>query len=57
VRSDSAPFATLIADVPAEHENTLFQSWHDWFAWLAASLFAIVLGRVITASIALWSGR
>jgi apolipoprotein N-acyltransferase len=49
-RSDSAPFATLIADVPAEHHTTLFQSWHDWFAWVAVGLLAIVLGRMVTLS-------
>jgi apolipoprotein N-acyltransferase len=46
-RSDASPFATLIADVPAEHENTLFQKWQDWFAWLAVGLLAVVLGRVV----------
>jgi apolipoprotein N-acyltransferase len=45
-RSDAAPFATLIADVPAEHEPTLFQKWQDWFAWVAVGLLAIVLARV-----------
>jgi apolipoprotein N-acyltransferase len=39
-RSDSAPFATLVADVPAVHDTTIYVLLGDWFAWLAlASLF------------------
>jgi apolipoprotein N-acyltransferase len=52
-RSDSAPFATLLAEVPVEHENTLFQRWGDWFAWVAVGLFAMVIVRsalIIAAS-------
>lgn len=45
-RSDSAPFATLIADVPAEHHDTLYQHWGDWFAWLAMGLLAFLLVRL-----------
>jgi len=47
-RSDSAPFATLIADVPVGHETTLFQLWRDWFAWVSVGLFAFVIIRVVT---------
>ncbi len=39
-RSDSAPFATLLADVPAAHRPTLYARWGDWFAWLALAIFA-----------------
>jgi apolipoprotein N-acyltransferase len=46
-RSDSAPFATLIVDVPIGHETTLFQLWRDWFAWLAVGLFAFVIVRLV----------
>ena len=45
VRSDSAPFATLLVDVPAVHEWTLFQAWGNWFAWVAVGLLAIVVAR------------
>ncbi|MES2219335.1 MAG: nitrilase-related carbon-nitrogen hydrolase, partial [Acidobacteriota bacterium] len=31
-RSDSAPFATLIAKVPVAHAWTLYVRWGDWFA-------------------------
>jgi apolipoprotein N-acyltransferase len=44
-RSDSAPFATLIADVPAQHHATVYQRLGDWFAWLSLGLLAFVLVR------------
>ena len=44
-RSDSAPFATLLADVPAEHHRTLYQMFGDWFAWVSLGLLAFVLMR------------
>ena len=41
-RSDSAPFAALIADVPTTHATTLYLLLGDWFAWvaIAALVFA-----------------
>jgi apolipoprotein N-acyltransferase len=45
-RSDSAPFATLLADVPVGHERTLFQRWGNWFAWAAIAALALVLARL-----------
>jgi apolipoprotein N-acyltransferase len=45
-RSDSAPFATLLAEVPVGHETTLFQRWGDWFAWVAVGLFGVVIVRL-----------
>lgn len=43
-RSDSTPFATLVADVPAVHDTTLYVLLGDWFAWLALTtlVFALV---------------
>jgi len=43
-KSDSAPFATLMAEVPATHGTTLYLLLGDWFAWvvLATFLFALV---------------
>jgi len=43
-RTDSAPFASLLAEVPAVHSTTLYLLFGDWFAWLAvaALVFAIV---------------
>jgi apolipoprotein N-acyltransferase len=46
VASGSAPFTTLLADVPAGHEGTLFQLWGDWFGRCAILLLVIVLGRL-----------
>jgi apolipoprotein N-acyltransferase len=43
--SGAAPFATLLAEVPAGHNETLFQMWGDWFAWFAMALSAWVLVR------------
>ena len=43
-RSDATPFATLVADVPAVHDTTLYILLGDWFAWLALAtlVFALV---------------
>jgi apolipoprotein N-acyltransferase len=43
-RSDSAPFATLLADVPAGHDGTLYVLMGDWFPWfaLATLVFALI---------------
>ena len=40
-RSDSAPFATLLAEVPAAHVTTLYLRLGDWFAWLAIAIFTL----------------
>jgi len=48
-RSDAAPFATLVAEVPAAHRATFFLVAGDWFVWVAAGLLVWVLveiGRV-----------
>jgi apolipoprotein N-acyltransferase len=42
-RSDSADFATLVADVPAAHDATLYLLLGDWFAWLALMLLVFSL--------------
>jgi apolipoprotein N-acyltransferase len=42
-RSDSAPFATLLAEVPVAHASTLYVLWGDWFAWLSLAILVIVL--------------
>ena len=44
--SGAALFATLLAEVPAGHEGTLFQAWGDWFGWLAMALCAGALVRL-----------
>jgi apolipoprotein N-acyltransferase len=37
-RSDAAPFATLLATVPAVHSATVYLLLGDWFGWLACAL-------------------
>jgi len=44
--SNSAAFATLIADVPAVHDNTLYLLLGDWFAWVSLAMLALVLARL-----------
>ncbi|HEX4580620.1 MAG TPA: nitrilase-related carbon-nitrogen hydrolase [Acidobacteriaceae bacterium] len=45
-RSDSAPFATLLADVPAAHDSTLYLLLGNWFAWLSLAICAFTLVRL-----------
>lgn len=45
-RSDSAPFATLLADVPATHQATLYLLLGDWFGWVAIGIFLLTLTRL-----------
>lgn len=42
-RSDSAPFAMLVATVPTVHNTTLYLLWGDWFGWVAVSLLGLTL--------------
>ena len=42
-RSDSSPFSTLVADVPATHVATLYLKLGDWFAWVAMAALLIAL--------------
>jgi apolipoprotein N-acyltransferase len=44
--SDSAPFATLVAEVPAVHDNTVYLLLGDWFAWLTLVTLVAVLVRL-----------
>ena len=48
--SSAAPFAMLLAEVPAGHQGTLFQMLGDWFGWGALLLLALVLGRLWVVS-------
>lgn len=47
VKSDSAPFATLLVEVPAAHDPTLFLVLGDWFAWVAVLLLVYALVELI----------
>ena len=43
VRSDSAPFATLIAKIPVAHDGTIYLAMGDWFGWLATAILALTI--------------
>ena len=45
--SGSAPFATLLVDVPAVHHWTVYQAMGDWFAWVAIALLVLVLFQAV----------
>jgi apolipoprotein N-acyltransferase len=47
-RSDSAPFAMLIATVSAGHSWTVFQVLGDWFGWTAIALLIFTIARLRT---------
>ena len=47
-RSDSAPFATLLTDVPAAHDGTLYLLLGNWFAWLSFALCGLTLLRLVS---------
>jgi apolipoprotein N-acyltransferase len=46
-RSDAAPFATLVATVPAAHSATLYLLLGDWFGWLACGLLVFALIQLL----------
>jgi apolipoprotein N-acyltransferase len=46
VRTNKAPFVTLVTEVPVAHTVTLYQLLGDWFAWVA---WALLLWVVIQA--------
>ncbi len=46
-RSDAAPFATLLVDVPNTHHWTLYQVMGDWFAWVAIAVLLLVAVRIV----------
>jgi apolipoprotein N-acyltransferase len=45
-RSNSAPFATLLADVPEAHDATVYLLLGDWFAWLTLAILAFTVSRL-----------
>jgi apolipoprotein N-acyltransferase len=45
-QSDSAPFATLMTNVPAAHETTVYLLLGDWFAWVALAALVFTLVRL-----------
>jgi len=51
VRSDSAPFATVLVNVSVAHDWTPFLAWGDWFAWLAIAVLASALLKLVWLSV------
>jgi apolipoprotein N-acyltransferase len=41
IQSNSMPFATLLAEVPVAHDDTVYLRLGDWFAWLALATLVI----------------
>lgn len=48
-RSDSAAFATLLTDVPAAHDKTVYLFLGDWFAWVSVALLVFAISRLLLA--------
>ena len=48
MRSDAAPFAVMMATVPAGHSWTLYQVLGDWFGWAAIALLIFAVTRLRT---------
>lgn len=42
-QSNSASFATLLVDVPAAHDKTIYLRFGDWFPWLAIAILVVAL--------------
>ncbi|MCU1224510.1 MAG: hypothetical protein JWQ42_2603 [Edaphobacter sp.] len=47
VSSSSAPFATLLVDVPAAHSWTVYQLLGDSFAWIAIALLVFAMMQMV----------
>jgi apolipoprotein N-acyltransferase len=47
VSSSSAPFATLLVNVPAAHTRTVYQSLGDSFAWVAIALPVFAVTQIV----------
>jgi apolipoprotein N-acyltransferase len=48
-RTDTAPFASLLVDVPLRHDRTLFDRYGTWFPKFAGLLLLMVLFRLWNA--------
>jgi apolipoprotein N-acyltransferase len=47
IPSTAAPFATLLASVPAGHSQTLFLLFGDWFGWCSLALLIYALVQMV----------
>ena len=50
VRSNRAPFSSLLVDVPLHHDQTIFDRLGTWFPWVAGLLLIASLARLATSS-------
>ncbi len=41
--TNSAPFVTLLGNIPVRHDRTLYSRFGDWFAWLCIVLLSCIL--------------
>jgi len=39
--TNSRPFTVLLAQVPVQHESTLYSRWGNWFPWFALGLLVV----------------
>ncbi len=47
IKSNAAPFSSLLASVPETHDRTLFLLWGDWFAWVAVAVLVLCLLQLV----------
>ncbi len=47
VQSGSAPFASLLVEIPMRHDDTVFNRFGAWFPWFAALLLAGAVVRLV----------
>jgi apolipoprotein N-acyltransferase len=48
--SNSAPFATLLVEVPTTHHSTAFLLLGDWFGWMSLAMLSYIVGRYLVRS-------
>ncbi len=49
--TSDAPFATLVATVPVQHESTLYDRFGNWFSWLNLAVLLILIATSITREV------
>jgi apolipoprotein N-acyltransferase len=47
IKSDAAPFSSLLVSVGQTHDRTVFLLLGDWFAWLAVAILALCLVQLV----------
>jgi apolipoprotein N-acyltransferase len=46
IKSNAAPFSSLLVSAPQTHEKTLFLLLGDWFAWTAVAILVLCLAQL-----------